>query len=267
MSQEEIFLEFQNKLYEIFNNCHYEFILQNIDDEINEKLGSQCGPNHFKQYIIEKINYKKLHNRPNGWVVHGISSSELQNAQHSSNSPIKFIFEQLEYSVNKLWELYHRPLIFSQITVCISFENATGKMNYNPLMKIGRFREIMKKNYHFTDINYVKLVYDNKILNNDNLNFLDINYKNLDEDGNDNYIYVMINDPNEPLIQLDEPEPEAPSPEPEETINSSNPSNIIQAEPLNSTSDEISMLKDRILRLEDALESIVQHLDSAYEPS
>ena len=263
MSQKEIFLEFQNKLYEIFNNCHYEFILQNIDDEINEKLGSQCGPNHFKQYIIEQINYKKLHNSPIGWVVHGISSSKLQNATHS---PIKFIFEQLEYSVNKLWGLYHRPLIFSQITVCISFDNQRQKPNFNPLMKIGRFREIMKKNYHFTDINYVKLVYDNKILNNDNLNFLDINYKNLDDDGNDNYIFVMINDPNEPLIQLEESESEAPSPEPEETINSSNPSNVIQAELINSTSDEISILKDRVLRLENTLESIVRHLDSAYEP-
>ena len=262
MSQEEIFLEFQNKLYEIFNNCHYEFILQNIDDEINEKLGSRCGPNHFKQYIIEKINYKKLHNSPIGWVIHGISSSELQNQVISYK---KFIFEQLEYSVNKLWELYHRPLIFSQITVCISFENQKCKSNYNPLMKIGRFREIMKKNYHFTDINYVKLVYNNKILDNDNLNFLDINYNKLDDD---NYIYVMINDPNEPLIQLEEPE--APSPEPEETINSvisSNPSNVIQAELINSTSDEISILKDRITRLENTLESIVQHLDSTYEPS
>ena len=261
MSQEEIFLEFQNKLYEIFNNCHYEFILQNIDDKINEKLGSRCGPNHFKKYIIEKINYKKLHNIPIGGAIDGISSSELQNAQHSSNSPIKFIFEQLEYSVNKLWELYHRPLIFSQINVCISFENQKHKSNYNPLMKIGRFREIMKKKYHFTDINYVKLVYNNKILDNDNLNFLDINYNKLDDEDNDNYIYIMINDPNEPLIQLEEPE--APSPEPEETIN---PSNVIQAEPINSTNDEISILKDRVLRLENTLESIVRHLDSAYEP-
>ena len=67
-------------------------------------------------------------------------------------------------------------------------------------------------------------------------------------------------------------EEEAPSPEPESSIIESEVSSpapissVVQAEPINSTSSEITRLNDRINRLEATLESIIRHLDSAYEP-
>lgn len=247
----EIFHNYEKKITEICGNCHYEFIVKTLNNDKNAE--------NFINYIKSLIDYLKL----NDSVC--IPINNLIYNVDDPNQIRDFSYDELKYVVDKLWKLYYRPLIISQISFNISFDNNKSSILCSPLRKIGVFRHEMKRRYSFTDINYVKLVYNNIILDDDNLNFLDINYKKVDDDGNNNYIYVMINDPNEPLIQLDDEESveEAPSPEPEEIIN---PSNVIQAEPINSTNDEISMLKDRVLRLENTLESIVRHLDSSYEP-
>lgn len=261
---EGTFLYYKKKLIEICGNCHYEFILQTLNDDINAE--------NFINYIKPLIEHAKLNDKvrisinENNLDHAAYDPEQLPNGCNSAGNKIRyFSYDEFKYVVDKLWKLYYKPLIISQIRINISFDDNKTSISCSPLRQIGVFRHEMKHRYSFTDINYVKLVYNNKILDDDNLNFLDINYKKVDDDGNDNYIYVMINDPNEPLIQLDEPESveEAPSPEPEEIIN---PSNVIQAEPINSTNDEISILKDRVLRLENTLESIVRHLDSAYEP-
>lgn len=263
----ETFHNYKKKLNEIFVNCHYEFILQTLNDDTNAE--------NFINYTKPLIEYAKCRDQV-CLSVHVINSLDnivydpekqlWEGGKRQKPKNSYFSYDELKYVVDKLWKSYYRPLIISQIHINISFDDNKTFTTMSPLKKIGVFRHEMKGRYSFTDINYVKLVYNNKILDNDNLNFLDINYNKVDEEGNDNYIYVMINDPNEPLIQLDEEESveEAPSPEPEETINSAN---VIQAEPINSTSNEISILKDRITRLENTLESIIQHLDSTYEPS
>jgi len=258
----EIFHNYEKKLIEVCGNCHYEFILKTLNNDTNAE--------NFINYIKPLIDYVKLHDSVcipiNNLISSVYDPEQLPNGCNSAGNKIKhFSYDEFKYVVDKLWKSYYRPLIISQIRINISFDDNKTSISCCPLRKICVFRQEMKHRYSFTDINYVKLVYNNKILDDDNLNFLDINYKKVDDDGNDNYIYVMINDPNEPLIQLDDEESveEAPSPEPEEIIN---PSNVIQAEPINSTNDEISILKDRVLRLENTLESIIRHLDSTYEP-
>lgn len=258
----ETFHNYEKKLTEICGNCHYEFILKTLNDDTNAE--------NFINYIKSLIDCAKLDDKvciSTKNLISNMYNPGVANAQYRAFwEKNQISYDELKYVVDKLWKSYYRPLIISQISINISFDNNKTSISCCPLRQIGVFRHEMKIRYSFTDINYVKLVYNNKILEDDNLNFLDINYKKVDDNGNDNCIYVMINDPNEPLIQFDEEESveEAPSPEPEEIIN---PSNVIQAEPINSTNDEISILKDRVLRLENTLESIIQHLDSTYEPS
>ena len=261
----ETFHNYKKKLTEIFSNCHYEFILKTLNDDTNaENFINYIKPLIYSRKLNDMVCINVEHNLER--IVYDSEKQPWENGNRRKPNNKYLSYDELKYVVDKLWKSYYRPLIISQIRINISFDDNKTFTTMSPLKKIGVFRHEMKGRYSFTDINYVKLVYNNKILDDDNLNFLDINYNKVDEEGNDNYIYVMINDPNEPLIQLDEEESveEAPSPEPEETINSAN---VIQAEPINSTSNEISILKDRITRLENTLESIIQHLDSTYESS
>ena len=172
-------------------------------------------------------------------------------------------FGQYIHYLDFVWKQFYKPTIFSKMCIYLNFQGSKHNLNLHPLTTIGKLRETIKDGYQFTDIKYVKLVYKNKILDDNDLNLLSLNIKS-----NNDIIYIMTHEDN-----IDtEVEEGAPSPEPESSIvepEAASPApipSVIQAEPINSTSNEITRLNDRINRLEATLESIIRHLDSAYEP-
>jgi hypothetical protein len=227
--------------------CHYEYIEKYSKDP-------KFKDEHYIHYRRDS-KYTALMNIIKNYKYKGLNKTN---------------FNHLPYNCYLIlvWKKFYTPTIFNAIGIYFSFQGLKSSLNLHPLTTIGKFREKVKEMYQFTDIEYVKLVYKNKNLDDNDLNLLSLNIKS-----NNDIIYIMTHEDNiddintESEVEEDAPssgpessivEPEAPSPAPIP--------NIVQAEPINSTSSEITRLNDRINRLEATLESIIRHLDSAYEP-
>jgi hypothetical protein len=238
----------------IFQCCHYEYIEKYSK---NPKFRNE----HYltdQKYIelMDMCKYRKYREyRDHVLYERDIPITDFQKGGYSDH--LKFV-----------WKQFYKPTIFSKMCIYLNFQGSKHNLNLHPLTTIGKLRETIKDGYQFTDIKYVKLVYKNKILDDNDLNLLSLNIKS-----NNDIIYIMTHEDNIDDINTEsEVEEGAPSPEPESSIvepEAPSPApipNIVQAEPINSTSSEITRLNDRINRLEATLESIIRHLDSAYEP-
>lgn len=240
------------KITEIHENCHYDFIIRNLDLNMNKSPANEKLKKIYNYCISSESSIS--HN------FHSGNSQSIYKRLHEFNTNQT----ELLSAVNYLYDIYYEPIIFNKIYINIKCEHRiNNSYPVHPLMTIGKLRENMKNHFHFTDINFVKMIYDNKILVNDSKNILSLNYKLKDVNNEMQYIYILINRPNDELNDSNL-EVMAPSPAPA-PLSSSTDSEIIQAEPINSNNEFIS-LKDRVLKLENTIESIVQHLDSAYEP-
>ena len=227
----------------IFECCHPEYI----------KKYSK-NPKFRDEHYLTDQKYIELTK-----LIYDIPQKYAGNPFHDYG---EFLGQYIHY-FDFVWKKFYKPTIFDKIFIYFNFQGSQSRFHLHPLTTIGKFREKVKEMYQFADIKYVKLVYKNKMLDDNDLNLLSLNIKS-----NNDIIYIMTHEDNieseveegatspEPESSIVEPEAPSPAPIP----------NIVQAEPINSTSSEITRLNDRINRLEATLESIIRHLDSAYEP-
>lgn len=241
----------------ILECCHYEYIEKYSKDPKSTYPEYYSNNNSYKELMdmCKYRKYKEYRGDPRVLYERDIPITDFQKGHYDNY--LKFV-----------WKKFYKPTIFGKMIIFTNFRGLPRNHNLHPLTTIGKFKEILSSMYEFTDIKYIKLVYKNKILDDNDLNLLSLNIKS-----NNDIIYIMTHEDNIDDINTEtEVEEEAPSPEPESSIvepEAPSPApipNIVQAEPINSTSSEITRLNDKITRLEATLESIIRHLDSAYEP-